>query len=345
MGEQELRFKREILGVATLLGLGSIFILYPFLDAIIIAVATSYLLRFAHDALDRRIENEAISSIIIISSVLAVLGLGIYFFINNFVDILSGLNTLTGSLRQGIVNIIELLQLPETFKQNALNVIDSLSNKATGWLVDVFTTIPSVFIDLGIFLVTAIYLYRDGSKIEEDLDELVNNIPDDERKIIRSLVRSIDSIFRGVFVTQFLVAIILGITAGIGFYAISLVTSPMPLIPLWAFLIGVAALLPLVAAFMFYGPIGLYYVITGEPLQGSLIIIFGIIVLNILPEIFIRPYIGSRQMNEHPLIIFIGFLAGPLTLGLKGIILGPLLLILTKEFIQNYTNLVSSPPD
>jgi predicted PurR-regulated permease PerM len=345
MDEQELRFKREILGVAILLGLGSILVLFPFLDAIILAVATSYLLRFAHQRLNSRIDNETISSIIIISSVLAVLGLSVYFFINNFVDILSGLNTLTGSLRQGIVNIIELLQLPESFKQNALNVIDSLSNKATGWLVDIFTKIPSVMIDLGIFLVTAIYLYKDGSKIEKDINELVENLPDNERKIIRSLIRSIDSIFRGVFVTQFLVAAILGLIAGIGFYAISLVTSPMPLIPLWAFLIGVAALLPLIAAFMFYGPIGLYYMITGEPVKGSLIIVFGIIVLNILPEIFIRPYIGSRQMNEHPLIIFIGFIAGPLTLGLKGLILGPLLLILTKEFIQNYTNLVSSPPE
>ncbi|MFB6167052.1 MAG: AI-2E family transporter [Candidatus Nanohaloarchaea archaeon] len=345
MAEEELRFKREILGVALLLSLGSIFVLYPFLDAIILAVATSYLLRFAHQALNSRINNETVSSIIIISSVLALLGLGIYFFINNFVDILSGLNTLTGSLRQGLVNIIEVLQLPESFKQNAVNVIDSISGRATDWLVDVFTKIPSLFIDLGIFVVTAIYLYKDGSKIESDISEVVENLPDNEKKIIKSLIRSMDSIFRGVFVTQFLVAAILGLVSGIGFYAISLVTSPMPLIPLWAFLIGIAALLPIVAAFMFYGPIGLFYMITGEPVKGSLIIVFGIIVLNILPEIFIRPYIGSRQMDEHPLIIFTGFIAGPLTLGLKGVILGPLLLILTKEFIQNYTNLVSSPPE
>ncbi|MFB6147611.1 MAG: AI-2E family transporter, partial [Candidatus Nanohaloarchaea archaeon] len=236
----ELRFKREILGVATLLSLGSLVVLYPFLNAIILAVATSYLLRFAHEALDSKIDNETVSSIIIISSVLALLGLGVYFFINNFVDILSGLNTLTGSLRQGMVNVIEFLHLPQSFKQNALNVIDSLSSKMTDWLVTLFTQIPSVLIDLGIFGVTAIYLYKDGSKIESEINELVENLPDNEQKIVHSLIRSIDSIFRGVFVTQFVVAAILGIISGIGFYAISLVTSPMPLIPLWAFLIGVA---------------------------------------------------------------------------------------------------------
>lgn len=81
--------------------------------------------------------------------------------------------------------------------------------------------------------------------------------------------------------------------------------------------------------------------LNGEPLQGGLILFFGFTVLQIMPEIFLRPYIGSRQMDEHPLIIFTGFLAGPLTLGLKGIILGPLILILTKEFITDYSRLVS----
>ncbi|PSH01785.1 MAG: hypothetical protein BRC27_00925 [Nanohaloarchaea archaeon SW_10_44_10] len=64
-----------------------------------------------------------------------------------------------------------------------------------------------------------------------------------------------------------------------------------------------------------------------------------------MSEIVIRPYIGSRQMDEHPLIIFTGFIAGPLTLGLKGLILGPLMLILSKEFLLNYSELVSERPD
>jgi predicted PurR-regulated permease PerM len=96
---------------------------------------------------------------------------------------------------------------------------------------------------------------------------------------------------------------------------------------------------------MFYGPVGFYYLVFGEPLKGALILIFGIVVLNIMTEIFFRPFIGSKQMNEHPLIIFMGFLAGPLTLGIKGLILGPLVLILSKEFLLNYSELVSDEDD
>ncbi|MFB6292356.1 MAG: AI-2E family transporter [Candidatus Nanohaloarchaea archaeon] len=345
MAEENLRFKREILGVAILLFLGSAVILYPFLDAIILAVATSYILRFAHKIINSKLENDLLASIIVVSGILAVLSLGTYFFINNFFGIINGLNSLTGSLQEGVLNIIEFFNLSEAFKQNVVQVIDQLSQRVNSQLISIFAGIPSAFIDLGIYLVTSIYFYKDGKKIETKLLEIVDSLPEDEGRIIRSLIRSADSIFRGVFVTQLLVAVIIGLVTGLGFYAISLVTSPMPLIPLWAFVIGIAALLPLVAAFMFYGPIGLYYIITGAPTKGVLIITYGILMLNIVPEVLIRPYIGSKQMDEHPLIIFTGFIAGPLTLGLKGLVLGPLILILTKEFALNYTDLVSGEAD
>lgn len=345
MSDESTRFKREILGVALLLSLASVYILYPFLDAIILAVATSYLLRFAHRKLDRQLQNEFLSSVIVISAVLGSLSLGVYFFINNFSFILGSVDALTGSLRLGIENTVEFFQLSENFSNALKDLVDTMSERFRSWLFDTFAGIPSLLIDLGIFMFASIFLYKDGVKIKSKIDEVVESLPENEKRIVKSLMRSLDSIFRGIFVTQFLVALLVGVITAIGFYLISLATSPMPLIPLWAFLIGVAALLPLVAAFMFYGPVGIYYMITGEPLKGSLIVVYGILVLNIVPEVLIRPYIGSKQMDEHPLIIFIGFLAGPLALGIKGLILGPTLLILTKEFVLNYADLVSFEPE
>lgn len=340
-----LRAQRETLAVVGLLFLGSLFILFPFLDAIIMAVATSYMLRFAHDKINRRLNNELLSSIIVITSVLAVLSLGTYFFINNFFDILSQFNQFTGSLRQGLVGLFDILNLSEPFQQNVDSFINRFSDAATSRLIGIFASIPALLVDLGIFFVTAIYLYRDRSKIQNQLEGIMRDLPEPEERIIRSLVQSIDNIFRGVFMTQVIVAVILGIVTAIGFYAISQVTSPIPYIPLWAILVGFAALLPLVAAFMIYGPIGGYYMITGAPVKGLLIVTFGIVMLNILSDVFLRPYVGSRRMDEHPLVIFLGFLAGPLVLGLKGFVIGPLLLILTKEFILNYANLASYGSD
>jgi len=341
MAGSELRFTRETLAVAAVLFLGSLFIVFPFLDAIILAVVTSYLLRFGHEYLDDRLNNDVLSTIIISTFVLGLVSTTIYLFINNFFDILTGVNSLIGSLKAITLNFVEFINLPKTFQQNVQTFIDNISDITRNKLIELFASIPSLLIHSGIYTVTSIYLYKDGEKIERKIFEIIDSLPEEEEKIARSLTSSIDYVFRGVFMTQILVSFILAVTAAVGFYLISYITSPIPLIPVIAVLIFIASLLPLVANFMIYGPVGGYFLLQGQPFKGSLILIFGLLILQIMPEIFLRPYIGARQMDEHPLIIFIGFLAGPLTLGLKGIILGPLILILTKEFIRDYTRLVS----
>jgi predicted PurR-regulated permease PerM len=338
MGSEEQRSQREMILVTLLLLLGSLVILYPFLDAIVIAIVVSYMLRAAHGRLNNYIKNEMLSSALVMSSVVIGLSLLLYLFINNFFIILTQFNAFTGSLREGILNVVDFLNLSEQFQQNLESFINRISERVTQELISTFASIPALLIDVAIFLVTALFLYKDREKLESQMKGLIAAVPEPERKIIKSLIRSIDEIFKGVFMTQFIVAIILAIVAGLGLKVIAMVTSHIPFIPLWATLIGVAALLPLVAAFMFYGPIGVYYIMAGDPFKGMLILVFGTVVINIFSEIFLRPYIGSRQMDEHPLVIFLGFLTGPLVLGIKGIILGPLLLILTKEFALNYAN-------
>lgn len=345
MSEDDIRFKREILGVSILLILGSLFIIYPFLDAIILAVATSYLLRFAHKELNKRIENEFLSTMIIISSVIGLFLIAVFLLLNNFNEIIGSINIFVIDLQQNIEQLITQFNLSESFRAEVNSFMISLSELVRNSLRNTLTSIPALLIDLGIFLVTSIYFYKDGAKIEKKLFSVIESFPENEEKIMRSLLRSTDSIFRGVFLTQFIVAGVLAIVTAIGFYLIGLLTTPIPFIGLWAVLVGIAALLPLIAAFMFYGPIGLYYILYGQPLKGTLVLIFGVVFLNILSEVLLRPYVGARQMDEHPLIIFTGFLAGPLTLGIKGLILGPLMLILSKEFLLNYSELVSGEPE
>lgn len=342
MDREKVRTQRETLLVAGLLLLGSLFVLYPFLDSILMAVLVSYLLRFAHERVNQYIDNELISSIAVISSVVSIISLGLYFFLNNFFVILSEVEGFSGRLNEGVTNLITFLNLSPTFQQNVQDFINQASSEVSRALINIFASAPSLLVHIGIFFVTAIYLYKDRAKLSSQVRGFLDEMPNPEEKILRSLIHSIDKIFRGVFMTQFIVAVILGVATGVGLYLIAILTTPIPLIPLWAMLVGIAALLPLFAAFMFYVPLGGYYIIVGQPFKGSLIIVFGIIALNVMSEIFLRPYIGSKQMEEHPLIVFLGFLAGPLVLGLKGLIIGPVLLILTKEFVLDYANLVSS---
>jgi len=339
---EELRAKRETLLVVALLVVGSMLIVFPFLDAILIGAAVSYVLASVHKKLDPYIQNEFLSSAIIISSVFGFVLISLYFFINNFFEILAQLNLFTGSLVDKTIQALEPFNLPETFIENIRQYLNNFSDSISDVLISLFASLPSVIIDLGIFLVTSTYLYKDRKRIAEHMNKITDSLPETEKRIIENLIESVEDIFQGVFLTQAIVSVILGGLMGLGLYTISALTSPIPLIPLWIVLIAVASLLPLVANFMIYVPLGGYFILTGTgPLKGTLVIAFGFIFLQIMPEIFLRPYIGSKRLDEHPLIVFLGFLAGPLVLGFKGLILGPVLLILTKEFAISYSELVS----
>lgn len=342
MDPQKLRAQRETVLVAFLLLIGSLIILYPFLDAIVIAIVVAYLLSFAHKVMSKKIQSELIASIVVVSSVIGTISLLIYFFINNFFVILSQVNVITGLLTESILTAVDFLNLPEQFQQNLESFITRFSEGITDLMISIFTSVPLLLVHVGIFLVTTLFLYKDREIIKNQIYGFVQTLPEPEKNVVRTLIDSTDQIFRGVFITQFIVAGIIGLTAAIGFYIITLLTSPIPFLAFWVGLIAVAALVPIFAAFMVYGPIGIYYMLMGAPVKGSLILTFGIIALNLLPELFLRPYVGSRQMDEHPLVIFLGFLTGPLVLGVKGVILGPLLLILAKEFALNYPNAVYS---
>jgi len=91
-------------------------VLFPFLDAIILAVATSYFLRFGHRNLNAKLKNEFLSNMIIISSIVAMVTFSVFFFINNFNDILVALNIFAFDLQQNIQSVVSALNLPESFK-------------------------------------------------------------------------------------------------------------------------------------------------------------------------------------------------------------------------------------
>ena len=77
-------------------------------------------------------------------------------------------------------------------------------------------------------------------------------------------------------------------------------------------------------------------------LQGKIIfavILFGIGgLINVFSDNWLQPYLISGDSKIHFLIILFGILGGVSTLGLKGIILGPLILSLLYRAVINYIN-------
>lgn len=74
--------------------------------------------------------------------------------------------------------------------------------------------------------------------------------------------------------------------------------------------------------------------VSGNYVRGILVLLFGFGLS--LSDMYIRPALSGKYVDIHPLILLLGFMAGPLVFGLVGFILGPLILGITYAVIKAY---------
>ena len=137
----------------------------------------------------------------------------------------------------------------------------------------------------------------------------------------------VGEVLKSIFYGHFLTAIIIGVMAAIGYYILG-----YPFILFIGVVTAFFQLLPVLGPWIVYWSLILYDVfITGNIPRAIITLLFGFVLS--LSDMYIRPALTSRYVDVHPLILLIGFLAGPLTLGLIGFILGPLILGITYAVI------------
>ena len=73
---------------------------------------------------------------------------------------------------------------------------------------------------------------------------------------------------------------------------------------------------------------------TGNYTRMIIVLLFGFVLS--VSDVYIRPALTSRYVDVHPLILLIGFLAGPLVFGIVGLILGPFFLGVTYAILKTY---------
>jgi predicted PurR-regulated permease PerM len=158
------------------------------------------------------------------------------------------------------------------------------------------------------------------------------------RTTLRELTESINTLFTDVFLPRTLLSLLSLLLASVGLYLMGIQFWWG-----WALLIAAVAFLPLLAPFIVYLPLGIIYMAIGDFWLGVIIIIYGILVLDTLPFLYLSPYIKTHSPYHHPAILFISFVSGLLVFGVKGLILGPLAITLTLHFLYNTYTTISTP--
>jgi len=146
---------------------------------------------------------------------------------------------------------------------------------------------------------------------------------------------AVDTDLESIFFGNLLFVLFMSVVATATYTLTNLVAPPglsIPMVFTLGVLTGLTSLVPLVVSKVVYLPIVAYLAVQSEGhhlvfLGGLLVVYF--LVLDILPQSFIHPYISGRQLNA--MLLLFAYILGPILFGWYGLFLLPIVFVLMLE--------------
>lgn len=179
------------------------------------------------------------------------------------------------------------------------------------------SNLPILFAHLIVVVFFTYYLLIDGKVF---IDQAVDLVPQEKQGIVRRFLDELYSIYHTLFTVYFSTSMLSGVMAAIGF---SLLGIPYPF--LMGVVVAVFTLLPLLGPPFVFIPIAVYYLIVGDLFRCLILMVFGTVVLMVIPENVIRPHLAMMSSRIHPILTLLAYTAPIFVIGIIGVIVGPTL--------------------
>jgi predicted PurR-regulated permease PerM len=178
------------------------------------------------------------------------------------------------------------------------------------------SSLPILLAESLIAIIFTYYMLIDGRHI---LDRAVELMPKTKRGIFRHFMQELDSIYTTLFTVYFTTALISGSLAALGFYLLGI---SYPLV--WGTLVAILALIPFPGPPVVYVAMAIYYFLIKDYQMGIILLVFGAVVITLIPTSVIAPQLALRTARIHPVLTLLAFVAPIIVLGIAGVIVGPL---------------------
>lgn len=220
----------------------------------------------------------------------------------------------------------ELSPLLDRFGLNDLESIKKDISEITGQAVKVigsqaFNVGQNTFVfvvELGILLYLMFFFLRDGMRITG----LINDaIPLNEAHKARFVDR-FATVVRATIKGNVVIAVCQGILGGIIFWFLNI-----PQVLLWGTIMAVLSLLPAVGSGLVWGPVAIYFFVTGDIFKGVVLAAYGVLVISLVDNA-LRPILVGKATRLPDYLVLLSTLGGLAVLGMSGFVAGPLIAVL-----------------
>ncbi|MEM4781693.1 MAG: AI-2E family transporter, partial [Halalkalicoccus sp.] len=206
----------------------------------------------------------------------------------------------------------------------AASYAENAAQIAAGSAAGGLSAATDVLVGLAIAVFVLFFLLKDGDSLIAWLRTIVP-LPEDVQSELTERLRDITW---AVLLGHVLVAFVQGAVAGIGLFV-----TGIPNAAFWTFMMIILALLPVIGAFIVWGPAAIYLVATGDPLFGVGLFVYGAIVVSVTDE-FLRPVIVDRYASINPSVILVGVVGGLYLVGFMGLFVGPVIVGALKAVLE-----------
>jgi len=138
--------------------------------------------------------------------------------------------------------------------------------------------------------------------------------------MVRYFLQELNGFYNTLFTVYFITSMLSGVLAAIGF---SLLGIPYPFV--LGVVVAVFTLIPLLGPPFVFVPMVLYYLLMGDLIRSLILLIFGVVVLMVIPENIIRPHLAMKSSRIHPIVTVLAYTAPIFVVGIIGVIIGPTL--------------------
>jgi predicted PurR-regulated permease PerM len=225
----------------------------------------------------------------------------------------------------------KIQNLVESFGIDLPGTGAKLAAGASGYLLDVTTATAKNLGELLFTLIVALFIlffiYRDGARIVSTAIERFATNQDRARHYCAEIRATTTAVTVGTILT----CLVQGVVAGLG-YLVAGVPAPI----LCGALTALVALVPVVGTALVWVPLVVLVAINGAYLKALLLAIWCLIFVG-LADNAIRPLAIGAKNNIPVLAIVLGATCGVITMGILGLILGPVLFAILITVWQDVT--------
>ena len=219
--------------------------------------------------------------------------------------------------------------------EKTAEVVGGITNYIFVHLKELTQNTIGLIVKMAIMLYTLFFFIRDGEKFLRMAMRLSNLGMGRESFLYERFIVTARSTLK----VTLIIGGIQGILGGLIFIATNVEGALI-----WGLLMILTAIIPVLGCSIIWAPAGVLMLLTGHIWEGVLILAAGVLVISTVDNL-LRPILIGKDVEMHPLLIFLSMLGGIVLFGFSGFVIGPIIISLFLSLLQMYEEFYRQAPE